>query len=291
MRIKPFNKLDSVFAIQDLLNKTMDVTSTLEPDAKISLDLRGLKYITPIGYTGLLSILEFLEKEYNVKVKVPNDDRPVKYMQRMNFFEVCSKNIKSQFDDQMYMESIYNRNRYNLETELMETKKATNYEDIEEINDSIKKILKNKGFRGARLSNIQTFITELGNNVIDHTETPCFISVKSNNEDREMEIAVTDNGDGIYESLKDTLRGLTTDEVVRAAIMTKASRLEQDDRGNGLLDVKQKAFHPSNEVILDLCTNNTVYRVSKKDVQSLNKGSKSFGTFFQLKIKYPLDNS
>lgn len=39
----------------------------------------------------------------------------------------------------MYMESIYNRNRYNLETELMETKKATNYEDIEEINDSIKK--------------------------------------------------------------------------------------------------------------------------------------------------------
>lgn len=131
----------------------------------------------------------------------------------------------------------------------------------------------------------------MGNNVIDHTETPCFISVKSNNEDREMEIAVTDNGDGIYESLKDTLRGLTTDEVVRAAIMTKASRLEQDDRGNGLLDVKQKAFHPSNEVILDLCTNNTVYRVSKKDVQSLNKGSKSFGTFFQLKIKYPLDNS
>lgn len=91
MRIKPFNKLDSVFAIQDLLNKTMDVTSTLEPDAKISLDLRGLKYITPIGYTGLLSILEFLEKEYNVKVKVPNDDRPVKYMQRMNFLRFVVK--------------------------------------------------------------------------------------------------------------------------------------------------------------------------------------------------------
>ncbi|MDG5789771.1 hypothetical protein QA612_20130 [Evansella sp. AB-P1] len=287
MKIKPFNKLSTVDAIHDVLNKLIVVTNNMEPQEPLLIDLSGLRYITPIGYTSLLSIFYFLEGKYEVKIKVPIDERPVKYMERMNFFEVCSQNIKSQFEEQMIMGEIYNRSRSNLKTELLETKKAFNNDDIEDINNSVKMILRSNGLRGPQLSNIQTFITELGNNVIDHTESPCFISIKNNAEEKEMEIAVVDCGIGIYESLKTTLKGKSPDEVVRDAIMTKASRLGKDGRGNGLMDVKRKAFHPSNEVILNLCTNNTVYKITENGVTPISKGTIYFGTFFQLKVTYP----
>lgn len=287
MMIKPYNRLSSVDAIHDFLNKLIIVTNKIEPGEPIIIDLSGLRFITPIGFTSILSILYYLEGKYDVKIKVPVDDRPVKYMERMNFFKVCSQSIKSQFEEQMIMSTIYNRSRSNLKTELMETKKAFKNDDIEDINGSVKMILRKRGLRGPQLSNIQTFITELGNNVIDHTDSPCFISIKNNAEENEMEIAVADCGIGIYESLKTTLIGKSPDEVVRDAIMTKATRLGKDGRGNGLMDVKRKAFHPSNEVTLNLCTNNTVYKISKNGVTPTSKGSIYFGTFFQVMINYP----
>jgi anti-sigma regulatory factor (Ser/Thr protein kinase) len=289
MEITPLSKLSSVYSIHDFLNKTLVIDEVLNSNEVVSFNLSDLKYITPIGYTSLLSIIDHYEKRFVVKIKAPKDERPIKFMERMNFFEVCSKNIKSQFDDQVDMDSIYKRNRYNLETELMEIKKAQTLDDIENIYDSIKKILRNKGFSGPRLSNIQTFITELGNNVIEHTDSPCFISIKNNDDERKMEIAVSDNGIGIYRSLKNTLIGLSQDMVVKEAIMTKASRSHAEGRGNGLMDVKQKAFHKSNEVSLQLCTNNTVYDVLKDNVVSIFKGPECFGTFFQIKITYPID--
>lgn len=289
MEIITLSKLSNIFGVHDLLNKTANAIRIREPGEIISIDISNLKYITPIGFTSLLSIISYLDKDYELKIKVPLDEKPITYMERMNFLEICGENIKAQFDQQVDMDRIYKRTRYNLEGNLLEVKKANSYDDIEEINESIKKILKNKGFKGNRLSDIQTFITELGNNVIDHTNSPCFISIKNNEQEHEIEIAVSDTGNGIYKNLKKVLKELSPDEVVRDAIMTKASSLHKDERGKGLMDVRHRAFRWSDEAQLHLRTNDSVYQISKGSVDPLFRGKQAFGTFFQIKIKYPVD--
>ena len=289
MEIIPFSKLSNIHGVHDLLNKTTNAIKVLKLGEIITINISNLKYITPIGFTSLLSIIGYLDKDYELKIKVPLDEKPITYMERMNFLEICGENIKTQFEQQVDMDRIYNRTRYNLEGTLLEVKKAYDYDDIEEINESIKKILKNKGIKGNRLSDIQTFITELGNNVIDHTNSPCFISIKNNEQENEIEIAVSDTGDGIYKNLKKVLKGLSPDEVVSDAIMTKASSLYKDERGKGLMDVRQRAFRWSEEAQLYLRTHDSVYQISKGSVDALNKGEQAFGTFFQIKIRYPVD--
>lgn len=289
MEIIPLSKLSTVYGVHDLLNKTTNAIKVREPGEIININISNLKYITPIGFTGLLSIINYLDKEYELKIKVPLDEKPITYMERMNFLEICGENIKAQFEQQVNMDPIYNRTRYNLDGNLLEIKKAHTHDDIEEINNSIKKILKNKGFKGNRLSDIQTFITELGNNVIDHTSSPCFISIKNNEQENEIEIAVSDTGKGIYKNLKKVLKELSPDEVVRDAIMTTASSLYKDKRGKGLMDVRQRAFRWSDEAQLHLRTNDSVYQITKGSVNPLYRGNQAFGTFFQIKIRYPID--
>jgi anti-sigma regulatory factor (Ser/Thr protein kinase) len=288
MEIMINSTLATIDDIHQLLNDTMIAMNHLDIGDIITLNLWRLRYITPIGFTGLLSLLDYLEKKYVVKIKVPYRTNPVNYMERMNFFRVCSDNVKKQFEEQRDMECIYNRTRNNLEDELLEIKIAKSHNEIEDISASIKKIFKNKGLKGNRLSDIQSFITELGNNVVDHTDSSCFIAVKNNDDDDEIEIAVADRGQGIYNSLKNVLKDLSPHEVIKAAITTKASRLNKEDRGKGLMDIKQRAFRWS-EASISLRTNNAIYEITKNGVTPVLEGETSFGTFFLIKVHYSID--
>lgn len=286
--IKVNRNLSNIDDVHVLLNKTMNAISGLAIGAKISLDFWRLRYITPIGFTGLLSILDYLEEKYEVEIKVPFTTNPVKYMERMNFFKICSDKIRIQFERQMDMDSIYKRNRNNLDGELLEINKAEDHDQIEEISALIKRIFKNKGLKGHRLSDIQSFITELGNNVIDHAESACFIAVKNNDDEDEIEIAVTDSGRGIYDSLKEVLRDHSPHEVIKKAINTTASRLQDEDRGKGLMEIKQRAFKWS-DASISLRTYNAVYEITEDGVVVDSEGESAFGTFFLIKVKYDID--
>jgi anti-sigma regulatory factor (Ser/Thr protein kinase) len=288
MEIKVNSTLATIDDIHQLLNDTSDVMKHLGVGEMLTLNLWRLRFITPIGFTGLLSVFDYLEEKYDVKIKVPFRINPVKYMERMNFFSVCSENVREQFEEQIDMVSIYKRTRRNLEDELLEIKIAKDNHSIEEISAMIKKIFKNKGLKGNRLSDIQSFITELGNNVVDHTDSSCFISVKNNEDENEIEIAVSDRGQGIYNSLKEVLKELSAHEVIKAAVTTNVSRLSEDDRGKGLMDIKQRAFR-WNDASISLRTNNTIYEITKDGVTPVLEGETSFGTFFLIKVHYSID--
>lgn len=279
MEIKLHSTLSTIDDIHHLLNEAMKLVDSLSFEDVVTINMRNVKYITPIGFTGLLSVLNYLENRFGVCVKAPSSINPIKYMERMNFFKVCSDNIKEQFEEQWDMESIYKRNRRNLEEELLEIRVANSHLQIEEISDLIKRIFRNKGLKGNRLSDIQSFITELGNNVIDHTDSCCYIAVKNNEDENEIEIAVADRGQGIYNSLKEVLKGLPPHDIVKSAITTKASRLSEEDRGKGLPDIKQRAFRWSEASVL-LRTYNAVYEITENGVAPILEGKTSFGTFF-----------
>ncbi len=283
MEINVGSKLSTIENIHQLLNETMEVID-LNSESVITLNMEYLSYITPIGFTGLLSVLNYLEDRFDVIIKTPYNNKPIQYMERMNFFKVCSENVKKQFEKQKDMEAIYKRNRRNLEDELLEIRVAETHSQIEEISALIKRIFKNKGLKGNRRSDIQAFITELGNNVIDHTDSSCYIAVKNNDEEKEIEIAVADRGQGIYNSLKDVLNLQSPHDIVKAAITTKASRLTDEDRGKGLMDIKQRAFNWS-ESSVTLRTNNAIYEITKDGVTPKTEGKISFGTFFLIKVK------
>jgi anti-sigma regulatory factor (Ser/Thr protein kinase) len=284
MEIKINCTLSTIEDINQLLNETMIVIDYLSSADVVTLNMQRLRYITPIGFTGLLSVLNYLEDRFDVCIKAPFSSNPIKYMERMNFFKVCSKNVKEQFEEQKDMEAIYKRNRNNLEDELLEIRVAKSHLQIEKISALIKTIFKNKGLKGNRLSDIQSFITELGNNVIDHTDSCCFISVKNNEDESEIEIAIADRGEGIYTSLKDVLDTQHPHEIIKAAITTKASRLSDEDRGKGLMDIKLRAFRWS-EAEVSLRTHSAVYEITKDGVNPVIEGKTSFGTFFLIKVK------
>lgn len=140
--------LSSIEDIHKLLNECQKVTRKLFGDNHLFIDLSDLKYITPIGFTALLSIFEYLEKEYEIKIKVPivtnRNKSVIGYMERMNFFKYCNPNIVSQFEEQTDMDYYYSRNRNNKENDLLEIKRASSYEDVEVINSSLKKYLRIK---------------------------------------------------------------------------------------------------------------------------------------------------
>jgi len=285
MEIKINRTLSTIEDIHQLLDETMKVVKLLNSDDVVTVNMQRLRYITPVGLTGFLSVLDYLEDRLEVGIIAPIDINPIKYMERMNFFKVCSENVKEQFEEQKDMAFIYNRNRNNLVDELLEIRVAKTHQQIVEISTLIKGIFKNKGLKGNRLSDIQSFITELGNNVIDHTKSSCFIAVKNNEDENEIEIAVADRGEGIYNSLKDVLTVQSPHEIVEAAITTKASRLSDEDRGKGLMDIKQRAFRWS-EASVSLRTNNAIYEITKCGVNPILEGKNSFGTFFWIKVNY-----
>lgn len=289
MEIMINRTLSTIDDIHQLLNETMKVVDQLNSGAAVTLNMGRLKYITPIGFTGLLSVLDYLEDQFEVDIIAPINISPIKYMERMNFFKVCSKNVKEQFEEQKEMAALYNRHRNTLDNKLLEIRVAKTHPQIVEISTLIKRIFKNKGLKGNRISDIQSFITELGNNVIDHTNSSCFIAVKNNEDENEIEIAVTDRGEGIYNSLKDVLSEDSPHDIVKAAITTKASRLSDEDRGKGLMDIKQRAFRWS-EASVALRTNNAVYEITKDGVNPILEGKTSFGTFFSIKVKYGIDS-
>jgi anti-sigma regulatory factor (Ser/Thr protein kinase) len=288
MEIKINRTLSTIADIHQLLNESMKIVDLINSNDVVTLNMRRLRYITPIGFTGLLSVFDYLEDRFEVCIITPFNINPIKYMERMNFFEVCSENVKEQFEEQNDMEAIYNRNRNNLEDELLEIRVAKTHSQVVEISTLIKRIFKNKGLQGNRLSDIQSFITELGNNVIDHTNSSCFIAVKNNEDENEIEIAVADRGEGIYNSLKEVLFENSPHNIVKAAITTKASRLSNEDRGKGLMDIKQRAFRWS-EASVALRTNNAIYEITKDGVNPILEGKTSFGTFFSIKVNYSID--
>ncbi|PDZ96299.1 hypothetical protein CON36_22680 [Bacillus cereus] len=278
-------RLDSIHDIHSFLNHTQDVIQfgKLDIGENILVDFTLLQHISPLGITCLLSTLEFLDEKYFLDVRV-NDHGVIGYMERMDFFKYCPEDVKFGFDERIDMDYYYSRNRWDKKKNLLEVRQARIEEEIDEINTSVKEILRSKKLQPNRISDIQSFITELGNNVIDHAGANCFVSVQYYKSNETVQISMADSGIGIFESIKDYVDASGSHKVIERAIFTKASSKVDEERGKGLIEVKARAFQWSRDAQLYLRTNDSKYQITEKKLKLLEEGNKSFGTFYHIVI-------
>ncbi|PEA54955.1 hypothetical protein CON64_09700 [Bacillus pseudomycoides] len=286
-------RLDSIHDIHCFLNHTQAVIKfgELEIGESLLVDFSLLRHITPLGITCLLSTLEFLDEKYGLKV-CTRDHYVIGYMERMDFFKYCPEDVKSGFEKQIDMKSYYGRKRWNNKENLLEVRRAKIEDEVDEINTSVKDILRSKGLKPNRISDIQSFITELGNNVIDHADANCFVSVQYYKSNDTIHISIADSGIGIFESIKDYVPVSNSHEVIKKAIFTKASSKVDEERGKGLIEVKARVFQWSRDAQLYLRTHDSKYQIQENNLELLAEGRKSFGTFYHIviNVKKNVDN-
>lgn len=272
----------------NLCRKTYDLNRA---KSRVDVDLSNLKYVSPIGCTTLLSTLKFLDRYFDLDTiapKVPDltEKNVISYIERMNFFKLCPSVVCSSFEEQINMKSLYNRNRKNTENTLNEITLCNDYQDVENFDSSLKQILKNTGISPNRISNISRIVTELGLNSVEHGnhdgKVSCIYCVQTYENANKMEIAISDSGVGIVNTLKYSPEKFTsTHDVVRKAILTNASRHSDQERGKGLPDVQKVAFK-LDDVEFYLRTHDSMYEVTNKKVKLINKGTYFCGTYYYL---------
>ncbi|MGA5739162.1 hypothetical protein COD81_15790 [Bacillus cereus] len=286
-KIEIGERLDSIHDIHHFLDQTQSVIQYGELDSgeEVLVDFTYLKHISPLGITCLLSTLEFLDKRYYLDVRA-DEHSVIGYMERMDFFKYCPEDIKLGFEEQIDMNHYYRRHRWDTKKNLLEVRKAKEEEEIDEINTSVKEILRSKRLPPNRISDIQSFITELGNNVIDHADANanCFVSVQYYKSNDTVHISIADSGIGIFESIKDYVDASGSHDAIYQAIFTKASSKVDEERGKGLREVKARAFQWSRDAQLYLRTHDSKYQIKEKKLMLLEKGEKSFGTFYHIII-------
>lgn len=258
--------------------------------SRITVDLSQLNYVSPLGCTTLVSTLRFLDKYFYLDTIVPHISRieetnVVGYMERMNFFKYCPKDVRSTFENELDMEFLYKRNRNNKQDSLNEITLCSSDTDVEVFDSSLKHILRNKGIAPNQISNISRIVTELGLNSVEHgkdnEEISCYYCVQSYSTGK-MGIAICDSGMGIVKSLKPHIESEDDDDVVRKAIFTKASSRGKG-RGKGLPDVRNVALMLNNAKFY-LRTHKNAYQVFSDKVKPLYKGKYFYGTYYYIMV-------
>ncbi|MGG3275018.1 ATP-binding protein [Paenibacillus macerans] len=252
-----------------------------------------MKWVSPIGITVLLSSLNYLDHMFFLNTDSPALEVTEKmnvlgYMERMNFFQLCPSDVKESFELTNDMEVYYHRNRNKKDEELDELRVSRSDADIVNLDRSVKKIMKAKGLHKNRITDIAGIVTELGQNAVEHTGTDCYSCVqyykKSSTRPERVEIAICDTGRGIVKSLKKHISYKDRHDIVKQAIFTRATSKPEEDRGKGLMDVKQTTFDWSSNAEFYLRTHDSVYRIHKNKLELLDVGNYFYGTYYYIII-------
>lgn len=289
--LKANDSLKTISEIHRWLDLCAETYNQHDVGERITIDLSDLEYVSPIGCTTLLSTLRFLDQYFFIDTIAPlvskiEEKNVVSYLERMNFFLYCPGDVSSDFENALDMDYLYSRQRNNKEDSLSEITVCNDDLDVERFDSLLKRILKKMKISPNRISNISRIVTELGLNSVEHGkddgETTCLYCIQTYKSGK-MEIAICDSGIGIVNSLKSSVKSKNHDDVVRQAILTKASRLSEQGRGKGLPDVKNVAFKLDN-VEFYLRTHNSSYQIFDDKVELIKKGDYFFGTYYYLVI-------
>lgn len=279
--VGPFRTIENV---NDWLNQCSAGLNHALIMGEIKVDLSALGRLSPVGCTVLASTLDFFSERYKVNIVIPQDTKIIGYLERMNFFKTCNDAIKYQFENQTDMERLYRRNRFNQENRLLEITKSTDPTAVDDLYNSIVKILRDKAVPRDRVADIANIVSELGNNALEHTECLPYSCIQHYESTNTVRIALCDLGLGIFKSLKHAATSYSSDEVIAEAILTNASRHVGEDRGKGLVDVKSRAFNFSN-VRFYVRTHDTAYIIYQNHLSVIARGRYFFGTYFDLEVQ------
>jgi len=288
------SSLRSILDIHDWLNQCANIKNELDNYENLFIDLENLKWVSPIGITVLLSTLNYLDDTYYLKTESPEYDARMDrfdilgYMERMNFLKLCPSDVKDSFEESNNMQVYYHRNRNKKDEELDELRVSKSDGDIIDLDKSVKKIMRAKGLHRNRVTDIAGIVTELGQNAVEHTGTDCYSCVqyykKTSTRPERVEIAICDTGRGIVKSLRKHVRHKDNDDIVEQAIFTRATSKPEQDRGKGLIDVRQTTFDWSSDAEFYVRTHDSAYRIHQDGLELLDVGKYFYGTYYYIVI-------
>jgi len=274
--------IDNVHYLLDLSSEVYDITESAET---VTIDLSELTMISSLGCIGLLSALDTLERFFYLDVTIPKELNVISYMERMDFFKYCPSEVRNSFEKKIDMHYYYNRNRKDTTNKLLEIQKLNSADEVDKICIAIRNILGNGSYEGIRISDIIRIVTELASNAVEHGEWNAYASIQYYPTRGTVEITIGDNGIGIYRSLHEYLPNQRKHEVIRQAVMTRASRYIDGDRGRGLMDVKRTTFNNSYNAAFYLRTHDSTYQIYPENLELMYSGKYFWGTFFHIELR------
>jgi len=278
--------MKSIRDVHEWLNRCAQMYNTLDHNERVIVDLNKLQWVSPVGSAALVATLHKLVTRYDVKIKIPdneNADSIIGYLERMDFFKVCPSVVRHAFENEIDMEVYYSRHRNDQSKALFELREANDYDEVGSLQATIRAIM--TGYlEPNKISNVTRIVGELVGNSIEHGGSACYPCVQFYKSNKQVEIAICDYGKGIVRSLKKYVKHSTSHEVVEKAITTRATSIEEEDRGRGLMDVKQRTFSSSRKAKFYLRTHDSAYRVFDDNVQLVEKGAFFYGTYIYIVI-------
>ncbi|MCA1740244.1 MAG: hypothetical protein LC740_15885 [Actinobacteria bacterium] len=219
----------------------------------VILDLRSVEFVEPSGICGLAALLEFLiPRSDDVGLALSGRNVPA-YLERMNFFRVFGKRIKTNAD----VTTLEERRRGNPGT-LQELINFHSEEEIPGIINRISEILENKDYRLRERAAICATLSEICANAVEHGRSPfgAYASVQAyqhivsgprrgERQGEEVLVAIADGGVGVRETLSRNPKYAehtdSDNDALRHALKMGVSGTGEVGRGGGLAVVGQIA--------------------------------------------------
>jgi hypothetical protein len=286
VKLKCLSSLRSIEDVHEWINRCATVYQTLDHNERLIVDLSKLEWVSPIGNAALVSTLHKLNDRYELVTIIPDNERDEKvigYLERMDFFKVCPQEVKNDFANCCDMDMFYNRHRNDQTNGLFELRNTKKYSEVGPLQKSVREIMKGK-LDPNRVSDIASIVGELAGNSIEHGKTACFPCVQYYRNQKQVEIAICDYGKGIVRSLKNFVTHSSHHEVVEKAITTEATSIQDEDRGRGLVEVKQRTFDWSRIAKFYVRTHDSAYRVYPNKIKLIDQGKYFFGTHYYIVI-------
>lgn len=204
----------------------------------IKLDLSETKFVDPFGMVTIIGLCRHMFNAYQVSstIILPDGDAGA-YMERAGF-----RTLDDQFITVIRKKSLieYFRKNHNMGVlRFFDSEK-----DIQSINEEVENWMETNQFSEDEIHSITTFISEMVQNVCQHSRTPqqgvlCIQSYKLKKGDSILSWAIGDAGIGIRQSLVESgvqkMDRMDDERAIREVVLKGISRFQDDKtRGNGL---------------------------------------------------------
>ncbi|MCM3144391.1 ATP-binding protein [Brevibacillus sp. MER 51] len=275
-------RLDTVSDIHDLLGLCKTAFDILESAGDLTIDLSKLTMISTVGSLALLSALDTLDRFFYLDISIPENTGVIGYLERIDFFKYCPPDVKTSFESQINMDRFYNRRRNDTTKTLLEIQKMYSNDDVVRLCKSIRGILSNNNVGGNKISDVVRIASELSSNAIEHGNWNAYSSIQYYPTKGTIEIAIGDNGVGIYNTLSEHVISHDKHDVIHQAVMTRATSLPLEDRGKGLMDVRKTTFSRSYFADIYIRTHDSIYQIFPEGLKLLHEGNYFWGTFIHI---------
>jgi anti-sigma regulatory factor (Ser/Thr protein kinase) len=254
---------------------------------KVIIDLSELTFVSPIGAISLLLLFEKIAENYKFNIIPPNNNiQLISYLERINFFKLCSVQVKRDFELSYDIDALSNRTRHDTRKVMLELTRVQCDEDIDTLYDSIIYILKAHNIQSTEVSKIANILSELGTNILDHSLGTGYAAIQYYPSFKKVVIGIGDNGIGIINSFEtiEENKPISIDIITHAFTGGKTSK--KSSRGWGLTDAREFSFTGSQNTNFYLRTHDSVYQVYKDRIELIKDSVFIPGSYFLIEIVF-----